>query len=78
MATIDWDAAITALASGDLPGSGGVQRILQLSASLVAGTPVNLRDTVTGLDHDHDHDHDNTTRLVSAIRHSAGTRRPCS
>jgi hypothetical protein len=30
MAAIDWDAAITALASGGLPCSGGERRILQL------------------------------------------------
>ena len=38
MAAIDWDAAITALASGGLPCSGGERRILQLSASLAAAT----------------------------------------
>jgi hypothetical protein len=68
MAAIDWDAAITALASGNLPCSGGERRILQLSASLAAGTPVSLRDAVTGLDHD------NTARLLTAIRHAAGKR----
>ncbi len=62
MAAIDWDAAITALANGDLPCSGGERRVLQLSASLAAGTPVSLRDTITGLDND------NTTRLLTAIR----------
>jgi hypothetical protein len=50
MAAIDWDAAITALANGEAPCSGGERRILQLAASLAAGTPVSLRDTVTGLD----------------------------
>jgi hypothetical protein len=68
MAAIDWDAAITALANGNLPCSGGECRILQLVASLAAGTPVSLRDTVTGLD-----DH-NTARLLTAIRHAAGKR----
>jgi hypothetical protein len=66
MAAIDWEAAITALQAGELPCSGGERRILQLSASLAAGTPVSLRDTVTGLDQD------NTARLISAIRHAAG------
>jgi hypothetical protein len=66
MAAIDWEAAITALQAGELPCSGGERRILQLSASLAAGTPVSLRDTVTGLDQD------NTARLLSAIRHAAG------
>ena len=58
MAAIDWDAATTSLASFCLPCSGGERRILLLSASLAHGTPVSLRDTVTGLD-----DH-NTARLV--------------
>jgi hypothetical protein len=68
MAAIDWDAAITALNSGGLPCSGGERRILQLSASLAAGTPVSLRDTITGLDSD------NTARLLTAIRHASGRR----
>ena len=69
MAAVDWDAAITAITSGGLPCSGGERRVLQLSASLTAGTPVSLRDTVTGLDED------NTTRLLTAIRHATGKRR---
>ena len=68
MAAIDWDAAITALHSGDLPCSGGERRILQLSASLAVGIPVDLRDTVTGLDDA------NISRLLTAIRHAAGKR----
>jgi hypothetical protein len=68
MAAIDWDAAITALNSGDLSCSGGERRILQLSASLAAGTTVSLRDAVTGLDQD------NTVRLLAAIRHATGNR----
>ena len=39
MAAIDWDAAVTALASGGLPCSGGERRALLLSASLAAGSP---------------------------------------
>ena len=66
MAAIDWDAAITALNSGGLPCSGGERRILQLSASLAGGTPISLRDTVTGLDDR------NTALLITAIRHAAG------
>ena len=68
MAAIDWEAAITALTSGDLPCSGGERRILQLSASLAGGIPVDLRDTVTGLDHG------NVARLVTAILHASGKR----
>ena len=68
MAAIDWDAAIAALTAGSLPCSGGERRILQLAASLAAGTPASLRDTVTGLDQD------NAARLLTAIRHAAGKR----
>jgi hypothetical protein len=68
MAAIDWDAAITALTAGELPCSGGERRILHLSASLAAGIPVSLRDTVTSLDCD------NTARLLTAIRHATGNR----
>jgi hypothetical protein len=68
MAAIDWEAAITALQSGELPCSGGERRILQLSASLAGGIPVDLRDAVTGLDHD------NTALLITAIRHATGKR----
>lgn len=42
--------------------------MLQLSASLAGGIPVDLRDTVTGLD-----DH-NIARLVTAIQHASGNR----
>jgi hypothetical protein len=68
MAAIDWDAAITALASGGLPCSGGERRVLLLSASLAGGIPVSLRDTVVGLD-----EH-NTARLLTVIRHASGKR----
>jgi hypothetical protein len=69
LAAIDWEAAITALDNGGLPCSGGERRILQLAASLAAGTPVSLRDTITGLDSP------NTALLVTAIRCAAGMRR---
>jgi hypothetical protein len=68
MAAIDWDAAITALVGGGIPCSGGERRVLLLAASLAGGIPVDLRDTVPGLDHD------NTARLLVAIRHAAGKR----
>ena len=50
MATIDWDAAITALHAGELPCSAGERRVLAATASIAAGIPVDLRDTATGLD----------------------------
>ncbi len=68
MAAIDWDAAITALRAGELPCSGGERRVLLLSASLAAGIPADLRDTVTGLDNR------NIQRLITAIRHASGKR----
>jgi hypothetical protein len=68
MAVIDWDAAIAALRTGELPCSGGERRVLQLSASLASGIPVDLRDTVTGLDDD------NIASLVTAVLHASGKR----
>ena len=50
MAAIDWNAATAALHADELPCSGGERRILQLSASIAAGIPADLRDAVTGLD----------------------------
>jgi hypothetical protein len=68
MASIDWDAALTALHTGRLPASSGERSILQLAASIAAGTPVSLRDTVTSLDNA------NLVLLVTAVRHAAGHR----
>ena len=70
MAAVDWDAATTALAAGELPCPGGERRILKLAASLADGIPVNLRDAVTGIDQH------NTQRLVTAILHASGQRQP--
>lgn len=66
MAAVDWDAAITALQAGELPCSGGERRVLQLSASLAGGVPVDLRDAITSLDDS------NIARLVTAILHGSG------
>lgn len=68
MAAIDWEAAITALHVGGLPCSGGERRILQLSASLAEGIPVNLQDAVTGLDNVNV----NVNLLITAICRAAG------
>ena len=68
MADVDWPAAISALDAGTLPCSGGEQRMLRLAASLAAGTPVNLRDTLTSIDHR------NTQLLITAILHATGQR----
>jgi hypothetical protein len=66
MAWIDWDAALSALHDGQIPLSGGEQRILQLAASIAEGFPIFLRDTLPGLDNR------NLKLLVTAIRHAAG------
>jgi hypothetical protein len=69
LAWIDWDAAITALTHGQLPASSGEQRILRLAASIAAGHPVSLRDTIPGLDQP------NLNLITTAIRHAAGQHR---
>jgi hypothetical protein len=68
MAAIDWDAAITALNTGELPCSAGERRILAAAASITIGIPVDLRDTATGLDVR------NIQRLIAAINHASGRR----
>jgi hypothetical protein len=70
LAEIDWPAAVTALNTGDLPCSGGEQRILRIAASLAHGIPVDLRDCLTGLDHH------NTQRVITAVLHTSGQRPP--
>jgi ABC-type cobalamin/Fe3+-siderophores transport system ATPase subunit len=66
MAVIDWAAAITALDAGEIPCSGGEQRTLRLAASIAGGTPVNLSDTLTGLDDR------SIQQLITAIRQASG------
>ena len=66
LAWIDWDAALSAHHHGQLPLSGGEQRIFQLATSIAAGTLVCLRDALPGLDNR------NLELLVTAIRHAAG------
>jgi hypothetical protein len=66
-AVIDWPAVIAALGSS-LACSGSEQRLLKITASLADGIPVDLQDTLTGLDDD------NIAKLVSAILHASGRR----
>ncbi len=68
MAAIDWAAAIAALDAGEIPCSGGEQRILRLAASIAGGIPVSLSDAITGLDSR------NLSHLLTAIRHASGER----
>jgi hypothetical protein len=66
LATIDWEAAITALDAGKLPCSGGEHRVLRLAASIADGIPVSLFDNLPGLDQR------NARLLINAIRHATG------
>lgn len=65
MALIDWPAAIRALDTS-LPSSGGEKRMLRITASLADGIPVDLRDTLTGLDDS------NIQLLITAILRASG------
>jgi len=64
-AVIDWPAVVAALGAS-LPCSGGERRMLKITASLADGIPVDLRDTLTGLDDR------NVQLLITAIRHACG------
>ncbi|MGD0246842.1 MAG: hypothetical protein ABSB59_41830 [Streptosporangiaceae bacterium] len=66
MASIDWEAAISALDAGELPCSNGERRVLRLAASIAAGTPVSLSDTLTGIDDR------NATLAIQAVARAAG------
>jgi hypothetical protein len=68
LAHLDWQAAITALNTGELPCSGGEGRMLRLAASLADGIPVDLRDALTGTDTD------NITLMTRAVLHTSGHR----
>ena len=64
----DWQAVARALDHGQLPASSGEKAVLRIAASLAAGTPVSLCDTVTSLDQR------NLALVTTAIRHAAGYR----
>lgn len=66
IAVIDWPAAITALTAGHLPCSASEQRMLRLIASIADGIPVDLQQTLTGID-----DH-NIQLLLQAVLHASG------
>ena len=68
MTVIDWPAAAAALGSG-LACSGDEQRMLKITASLADGIPVDLRDTLTGLDDR------NVQLLITAVLHASGRSR---
>ena len=66
MASTDWEAAITALNAGQLAASSGERRMLLLAASIAAGIPVSLYDTLPGIDRR------NASLVVKAIAHATG------
>ena len=67
-AAVELERAVTAALGAGLPCSGGERRMLGLTASLAAGTPVDLRDAVTGLD-------GRSARLAAgAVLHAGGHR----
>jgi hypothetical protein len=68
LASIDWEAAISALDAGGLPSSSGERRMLRLAASLAGQAPVTLGDAVTGIDDR------NVALLVKAVLHASGQR----
>jgi hypothetical protein len=63
-----WEAVTQALDAGELPGSAGGDRLLQLAASLAGQAPVILGDAVTGLDDC------NIQMLVKDVLHASGRR----
>ena len=70
LASIDWEAAVTALHAGELPASGGERRMLLLSASIAGGTPVSLNDALPGIDRR------NASLVIRAVAHAAGLPDP--
>ncbi|HUZ26489.1 MAG TPA: hypothetical protein VMV07_22265 [Streptosporangiaceae bacterium] len=67
MAVVDWAAAVAALGTS-MPSSGGEQRMLRITASMGGGIPVDLRDTLTGIDDQ------NVQLLLRAVSHASGQR----
>jgi hypothetical protein len=70
LASIDWEAAVTALHAGELPASGGERRMLLLAASIAGGTPVSLNDALPGIDRR------NASLVVSAVARATGLPDP--
>lgn len=67
-ASVDWQAAVTALEAGGLPCSSGERRILRLAASIAGGIPVDLGEALTGLDRA------GITAAARAVLHAGGHR----
>ncbi len=80
LAATDWEAAVAALHAGELPASGGERRMLLLAASIAAGTPVNLNDTLPGIDRRNaaSSSAPSPTRPAMRIRKQANGNKPVS
>jgi hypothetical protein len=70
LASIDWEAVVTALHAGELPASGGERRMLLLASSIAGGTLVSLNDTLPSIDRR------NASLVVSAVAYAAGLPDP--
>jgi hypothetical protein len=68
LAQIDWQAAIDSRDTGDLPCSGGENRILRLAASIAVGIPVDLNHALSSLDES------SISLIIRAARHANGQR----
>lgn len=68
LAHIDWQSVITGRDTGHLPCSSGENRVLRLAASIAAGIPVDLSESLTGLDQA------SISLILCAIRHASGER----
>jgi hypothetical protein len=68
LASINWEAAINALDTGEFPSPSGEKRMLRLAASLAGDIPVQLGDAVTGIDDR------SVGLLIIAIRRASGRR----
>ena len=68
MAAVGWDDAVAALDGGALPCGSGERRILHLAASIAAGIPADLGETLTGLDRA------SITAAARAVLHAGGHR----
>ena len=67
VAEVDWQAVIASRDAGQLPCSGGENRVLRLAASIAAGIPVDLNHALSSLDHA------SITLVIRAVRHANGT-----
>ena len=70
LASIGWEAAVTALRAGGLPASGGERRMLLLASGIAGGTPVSLNEALPGIDRR------NACPAVRAVGHAAGLPDP--